>query len=138
MKRLLALLLLAVAGTACGPPRTPAPPPATTTPAWSTCGVGLPDHNVRIWVEGYYAQQACEMIISSEKAALESPVWWTAATVSAAEGYFAVCADNFSDLRYEVVDTGGASYGTQWCQWMTQQYGTAPYPVERDLFGLVR
>jgi hypothetical protein len=112
---------------------------ATATPPWSSCGVALADHNVKIWVEGSYAVEACEMIISSEKADFEHPIWWVKERVSGEgwDGYFVVCSDKFSDLRYEVIDTGGARYGTAWCHLMTKRFGTAPYPVEADLFNLI-
>jgi len=110
---------------------------STPTPPWSSCGVALADHNVKIWVEGNYADEACEMIISYEKADMELPIWWVAERVSSEEGYYVVCSDEFLDLIYEVIDTGGARYGRSWCRWMTNRFGTAPYPVEPDLFGLI-
>ena len=110
---------------------------STSTPEWSSCGVGLTDHNVRIWLECNYAEEACGMIVASEKADLESPMWRNATRVSSSDGYFVVCSDEFSDLVYEVVDTGGAMYGSGWCRMVTNRFGTAPYPVEPDMFGLI-
>lgn len=137
------ILIVAVITSCSGegtPHATPVPTLAksTPTPQWSSCGVALVDHDAKIWVEGNYAEEACGMIVAKAKAEAttnaERPIWWVAERVYS--GYV-VCSDEFSDLIYEVIDTGGARYGSQWCRWMRSRYGTAPYPVEPDLFNLI-
>ena len=110
----------------------------TPTPPWSSCGVALADHNAKIWIVGNLAAEACEMIITYEKMhSYGLPIWWSAEYYVDSFQYHVVCSDQFSNLIYEVVDTGGAMYGGHWCDWMTSRFGVAPYPVEPDIFNLI-
>lgn len=73
--KLAVFILIAAVVTSCSGD-DPLYAKSTPTPPWSSCGVALADHNAKIWVEGNYADEACEMIVSYEKASVGLPIWW--------------------------------------------------------------
>ncbi len=113
-------------------------PEMTSTPQIVSCGVGLIDHNVDIWIEGQYAQAACSKLILAIRQQGSQPTNWDGQLSSNASSYQPVCSDAMPELQYEVVDTGGQSYGTTWCRWMVSVYGGSGSVTDPDLFGIVR
>lgn len=102
------------------------------------CGVGLLDHNVRLWAEGEYAQDLCSRLVNSIRQGGDQPTVWNGQLSAAdASSYEAVCSDRFSNLSYEVVDTGGHSYGRSWCRGIVSTYGTSGLVTDPDLFNIV-
>ena len=102
-----------------------------------SCGVGMFDHNVRIWVKGTDAQKACASIIAAVRQEGSQPIAWDGSIAESGENYSPVCSDVLHSLSYEVVDTGGHDYGRQWCQWMVQAYGASGSATEPDLLGII-
>lgn len=103
----------------------------------TSCGVGLYDHNVRIWIEGQAAQEACSIIIALIRQQGSQPIGWDGYIYEIYSDYQPVCSDILPELAYEVVDTGSHLYGTEWCQWMVQFYGASGVLTEPDLMGII-
>lgn len=109
----------------------------TPTPRETACGIGLLDHNVRIWVKGRDAQQVCGGITAMIRQQGSQPISWSGRISESVDNYQPVCSDGLPTLSYEIVDTGRHSYGIEWCQWMVQTYGTSGIVTVPDLFGII-
>ncbi|MEP7294064.1 MAG: hypothetical protein ABI835_19915, partial [Chloroflexota bacterium] len=101
------------------------------------CGVGLVDHYVRMWVQGQGAQIVCDSLVVAIRREGEQPTIWDGQLLENATSYEPVCSDRSSLLGYEVIDTGGHTYGTSWCQWMVSTYGASGSITDPDLFNIV-
>lgn len=109
--------------------------PGLSAPA--SCGVGLLDHDVRIWAEGQDARKACSGITSALRNQGEQPTEWSGQLSSSPNSYQPVCSDSLPTLQYEIVDTGSHSYGTDWCQSIVQEFGSSVSATTPNLFGII-
>jgi hypothetical protein len=110
----------------------------TQAEAGSSCGVGLKDHDVLIYVVGQRSQQTCREIRIMIQKQGQQPTNWDGVVLKALGDYDAVCSDVVSGFAYEVVDTGGKSYGTNWCMWVANTYGASGLGTGPDGLGIIR
>lgn len=111
---------------------------ARILPKGTSCGIGLLEANVRIWIEGQDAQKVCGNITAMIRQQGKQPTGWDGKIPDeSASDYRPVCSDAIPALSYEVVDTGGRLYGTEWCKWMVQTYGGSGSVTAPDLFGII-
>ncbi len=120
------------------PTLTPLPTPTLTLPPETQCGIGVEDHNVRGWFVGNYARQVCDHLIVNIKAGGNQAFIWDPINVDLDLNYEVVCSDAFIELKYEVIDTGSHTYGTEWCDYVQKLYGISSTIFETpDIFGLL-
>lgn len=103
----------------------------------SSCGVGLKDHDVLIYVVGQRSQQTCREIRIMIQKQGQQPTDWDGNVSEAMINYDAVCSDIAPGFAYEVVDTGGQSYGTNWCRWVAVTYGASGLVTNADSLGII-
>ncbi len=132
----LSLLAVVILLVACSPKQRP-PSQATPIPRTASCGVGLLDTNVRIWIDGQDAEKACGSVTAMIRQQGNQPTDWDGQLSESANSYRPVCSDALPTLRYEVVDTGNHFYGTEWCHWMVSVHGSSGSATTPDLFGIV-
>jgi len=103
----------------------------TRTPLWSSCDVAYSAvSHVVMWAKGNYAHEACNFIAEREGSAGIILNW-------VGSEYHVICSDEFSDLIYEIIDTGDYSYGVKWCLWMRVEYGATAKYGQEDIFNLL-
>lgn len=109
----------------------------TPVPMETSCGLGILNANTRIWIRGRDAQQACGHVTAMIRQQGKQPTGWDGNIAQPASDYQPVCSDALLTFSYEVVDTGGHVYGTEWCQWMARTYGVSGSVTVPDLFGII-
>lgn len=110
---------------------------ATSIPSAFSCGLGVIDLDVKIWVVGLEAKSVCGKVTAMIRQQGSQPITWNGQLTQFENNYQPVCSDVLPTVRYEIVDINLHIYGTAWCEWITQTLGASGSVTNPDLFGIV-